>query len=207
MRHSRTFRAATPRTRKSTSGARTSRDSPTTAVPVLVHEVFCEIEWFEQIIWFNRTDTRDQLWACTEFEREIKLTLHGEPANARPGLLAFFGQHAACVMSVKREGAFDESLLELLAGYFSTQAGAPSGIEHLIGTAYINRTHFKTIFECVERYRERKRVEHEEFSRQARDNETEIIHVARELGLEPGARRHRADPVVRATAREHRGTG
>ena len=138
---------------------------PDTAVPVLVHEVFCQIEWFEQIIWFNRTDTRDQLWACTDFELEIKRTLHGAPANARPGRLAGFGQHAACVISVKREGSFDESLLELLAGYFSTQAGAPGDIEHLIATAYINKAHFKTILECVERYRERKRVEHEEFSR------------------------------------------
>jgi hypothetical protein len=148
---------------------------PGTAVPVLVHEVFCEIEWFEQIIWFNRTDTRDQLWACTDFELEIKSVLHDAPATTRPQRLAGFGQHAACVMSVRREGAVDESLLELLVGYFSTQAGAPSGIDYLIGTAYINRAHFKTIFECVERYRERKRVEHEEFSRQARENETVVV--------------------------------
>ena len=93
---------------------------PDTAVPVLVQEVFCEIEWFEQIIWFNRTDTRDQLWACSDFELEIKRELHGAPANLRPGRLADFGRHAACVISVEREGSFDESLLELLAGYFST---------------------------------------------------------------------------------------
>lgn len=158
---------------------------PATAVPVLVHEVFCQVEWFQQIIWFNRAETHDQLWAHTDLDFEIAGTLQGLRGNARADYLAGFGNDCACVLSVPRGGTFDESLLELLCGFFSTQAGAPGDIERLIATAYINKAHFRLLLERVELHRERERLAHEEFSRQAYENETEIIHVARELGLNP----------------------
>ena len=158
---------------------------PATAVPVLVHEVFCEIEWFEQIIWFNRTETSDELWTFTDLDLDIRRSLNDVRASTRPGCLARFGRHAACAISVPRERDFDESLLELLGCFFTTQAGAPGDIKHLIATAYINKAHFKLLLERVELHRERERLAHEEFSRQAHENETEIIHVARELGLRP----------------------
>ena len=158
---------------------------PATAVPVLVHEVFCEIEWFEQIIWFNRTETSDELWTFTDLDLDIRRSLNDVRASTRPGCLARFGRHAACAISVPRARDFDESLLELLGCFFTTQAGAPGDIKHLIATAYINKAHFKLLLERVELHRERERLEHEEFSRQAYENETEIIHVARELGLNP----------------------
>ena len=158
---------------------------PATAVPVLVHEVFCEIEWFEQIIWFNRTETSDELWTFTDLDLDIRRSLNGVGVRARPGFLAEFGRHAACAISLPRDRDFDESLLELLGCFFTTQAGAPGDIKHLIATAYLNKAHFKLLLERVELHRERERLAHEEFSRQAYENETEIIHVARELGLNP----------------------
>ena len=84
-----------------------------------------------------------------------------------------------------RSGTFDESLIELLGGFFSTPAGAPGDIDHLIATGYINKAHFRTLLERVKCYREKERLEREAFSKQAYENETEIIHVARELGLNP----------------------
>ena len=86
---------------------------PATAVPVLVHEVFCEIEWFEQIIWFNRTETRDELWTFTDLDLDIRRSLNDVRASTRPGGWqdsagtppARYPYHAHVTMS--------ESLLEL----------------------------------------------------------------------------------------------
>jgi hypothetical protein len=158
---------------------------PVSAIPVLVHEVFCQVEWFDQIIWFNRTAERDELWVFTDFCTNVHARLMArKPINRADALLAF-GQKVPCAISVPRSGSLDESLVGLLSIFFSTAAGAVAGIERIIATAYINKTHVRLILKCIDSYRERKRLESEEYSRQARDNETEIIHVARALGLNP----------------------
>jgi len=158
---------------------------PATAVPVLVQEVFFQVEWFDQVIWFNRDEHRDELWVFTDLETDIPMGLREQPPLARESYLFTFGSEATCAISVPRSRSFDESLIELLSIFFSTGAGALYGVERVIATGHINKAHVQTLATCLDRYWERKRIEHEEFSRQARDNETEIIRVARELGLHP----------------------
>ena len=38
---------------------------PPMAVFVLAHEIYFQIEHFDQAIWFNRTEDRDELWVIT----------------------------------------------------------------------------------------------------------------------------------------------
>ena len=158
---------------------------PDRAIPVLVHQVFCQIEWFDQIIWFNRTKERDELWVFTDFCTNVRAHLEARKPIDRADALLAFGQKVAPTISVPRSGSFDESLLGLLSAFFSTPAGAVAGIERITATAYINKAHVRLILGCIDGYRERERLQSEEYSRQARDNETEIIHIARELGLHP----------------------
>lgn len=158
---------------------------PVSAIPVLVHQMFCQIEWFDQIIWFNRTEERDELWVFTDLCTNVEARLVARRSIDRAEALLSFGQKVACSISVPRSGSLDESLLGLLSAFFSTPAGAVADIERITATAYINKTHVRLILKCIDSYRERKRIQSEEFSRQARENETEIIRVARELGLDP----------------------
>ena len=158
---------------------------PDLAVPVLVHQVFCQIEWFDQIIWFNRAEERDELWVFTDLCTNVEARLQAVRSIDRADCLLAFGQKVSCTISIPRSGSFDESLLGLLSAFFTTPAGAIASVDRVIAAAYINKTHVRTILGCIESYRERERVQSEEYMRQARENETEIIHVARELGLHP----------------------
>ena len=158
---------------------------PESAIPLLVHEVFFQVEWFDQVIWFNRTEVRDELWVFTEFCANVHDRLIAREPLERADALLPFGQKANRTISVPRSGSLDESLISLLGAFFSTPAGAVVGMERITATAYINKAHLRVILRCSDRYRKRKRLESEEYSRQAHDNETEIIRVARELGLIP----------------------
>ena len=158
---------------------------PDGAIPVLVHQVFCQIEWFDQIIWFNRTDERDELWVFTDFCTDVESRLVARRPLERADALLAFGQKVAPTISVPRAGSLDESLLSLLSAFFTTAAGAIDSAERITATGYINKAHLHVILGCIDNYRERKRLEKEEYTRQAYDKQTEIIHVARELGLSP----------------------
>ena len=91
----------------------------------------------------------------------------------------------ACVISVPRDRSFDQSLIDLLSCYFSTAAGAPSSLERLIATGYISRAQFELLLQRVLSNDARREREQQAWSKQARENETGIIRVARELGLRP----------------------
>jgi hypothetical protein len=158
---------------------------PDAAIPVLVQQLFFQVEWFDQIIWFNRTEERDELWVFTDVFTNVKARLLARKPLERADALLAFGQKVTPTISVPSSGSFDESLLGLLSAFFSTPAGAVVGLERITATAYINKAHLRVILDCLESYRERKRLEREEFVRQARDHETKIVHVARELGLNP----------------------
>ena len=42
------------------------------AMFLLAHEFFFVLEDFDQAIWFNRTEDRDELWAVTERLRRLR---------------------------------------------------------------------------------------------------------------------------------------
>jgi len=72
-----------------------------------------------------------------------------------------------------------------LSCYFGAGAGAPRGVEYMTAAGYISLEQFELLHQRVLIDAARREREHEEWSRLARENETEIIHVARELGLRP----------------------
>ena len=158
---------------------------PPGAVTVLVHEVFFQIEWFEQIIWFSRTESHDQLWAFTDFECDTAGILETCERRNRAQRLRMFATETSCELSVPRARTFDESLIELLVSFLSTPAGHPYDIDQLVATGHINKRHYRILLDRIDRDDRRKAVIHEENCRQARANETEIVHVAGELGLNP----------------------
>ena len=116
---------------------------------------------------------------------DIHVRLAARKPRDRADALLPFGQKVTCAISVPRSGALEESLLGLLSAFFCTPVGALVDLEHITAIGYVNKAHLRPMLSCIESYREQKRIESEEYARQARENETEIIHVARELGLRP----------------------
>lgn len=158
---------------------------PPMAMFLLAHEFFYVIEDFDQAIWFNRTEDRDELWAVTEDLAGVRSALAELPPDEQAEYIDDFGWHCACVLSVPRAGSFDESVIDLLSCYFRSGAGTPEGVERLTAAGYITPKQFELLHQRVLVDAARREREHKEWSRLARENETEIIHVARELGLHP----------------------
>jgi len=158
---------------------------PPMAVFVLAHEIYFQIEYFDQAIWFNRTEDRDELWAITEEFTELRPALANLPQEEKAGYIDHFGRHCACVFSVPRARSFDESLIDLLSCYFGFGAGTPLGVEHMTAAGYVSSSQFETLHLRVLSDAARRERERREWSQQALENETEIIRVARELGLQP----------------------
>ena len=84
-----------------------------------------------------------------------------------------------------RARSFDESLIDLLSCYFGSGAGTPLGVEYMTAAGYVSSSQFETLHLRVLSDGARREREHREWSQQALENETEIIRVARELGLHP----------------------
>ena len=121
---------------------------PKKATPVLVHQVFCRVGWFDQIIWFNRTQERDELWVFTDLCTNVEARLVAVKSVDREDALLAFGQKVSCTISVPKSGSFDESLLGLLSAFFSTSAGKVAGVERITATGYINKAHLRVILNC-----------------------------------------------------------
>ena len=121
---------------------------PKKATPVLVHQVFCRVGWFDQIIWFNRTQERDELWVFTDLCTNVQARLLAVKSLDREDALLAFGQKVSCTISIPKSGSFDESLLGLLSAFFSTPAGKVAGIERITATGYINKAHMRVILSC-----------------------------------------------------------
>ena len=158
---------------------------PPMAVFLLAHEFYFVLEYFDQAIWFNRTEDRDELWAVTEEFTELRPALAELRPDDQAGYIDHFGRHCACVLSVPRARSYDESVIDLLSCYFGSGAGTPQGVERLTAAGYISLKQFELLHHRVLSNGVRREREHKEWSQQARENETEIIHVARELGLHP----------------------
>ena len=158
---------------------------PDAAVLVMIHRLFFQIEWFYQAIWFRRTEQRDELWAATIMDVDFAYdgqSLHG----VQPEQIA-----AACegstsrVFGARRADSFDESLIELLCSYFATGGGGPWGLDQLVATAYVGYPQFRLLYQRLDLHREECKLVHERNIAHASCHETEIVRVARELGLDP----------------------
>ena len=75
---------------------------PAGAVFVLAHELFCQVDHFDQVVWFNRTETRDELWAYTDGFTGLAYTFADLPPHTHAGYLDDYSHQCACVLSVPR---------------------------------------------------------------------------------------------------------
>ena len=159
---------------------------PDTAVFVLAHEIYFQIDYFDQVIWFNRTDHRDELCVWTEPFTTLRSTLGNVARKDRGQVIMSCGQSASRVFSLPREGSFDASLVQLLGYFFYTAAGSGlRGMKHLAATGYLSSARYRLLLKEKEAADQRERDRHEAMCRTAKENETEIIQVARELNLYP----------------------
>ena len=160
---------------------------PASAVFVLAHSVHYIIDWFEQLIFFNRTDTHDELWVCNDldFGCWLQQQLKQQPVAAHAGLIESVSKGATRALVVPRRGRFEEALVELTVSWLWRMVGGYSKARDLIATGFISQPQWRALNKRLAVARERERLREEAFTREALANQTEIVHVARELGLNP----------------------
>ena len=158
---------------------------PADAVLVMAHRFFIQVEWFRQFIWFRRTENRDELWSATIMEEDLGSA--GFPSESiRPESVAMAcAEDTSLVFSVSRYGPRDESLVELLCGFLSTGGGSIGSLESVVATAYISFAQIRLLVQRIEMHRAKIAVVKQRNAELASRNETEIVRVARELGLDP----------------------
>jgi hypothetical protein len=140
------------------------------------YQLYVVVESFDETAYFRRTKTTDELWIGT-----------GEYSPTRDGVTdgttspQYFERakltHIGCVFAVPRKGEELFACLNLLELLFRARYGfySPDGF---VASGIVDKSAFDSLVG---------RIEHElkENRQEAREGETEIIKVARELGLSP----------------------
>ena len=159
---------------------------PSDAVLVLCHEITHFLLDLYQIIWFKRTEDNDELWVFTEEDAaDLVERFKGTAPEKWTAMLSKISNTCSCVYSVPQSHSFEESMIELLANWFVGGAGSPKSAEHLIACGYLSEGQYRLLLDRVQIFVDRKRKQYEQIVSRTLDRETEIIHVARELGLNP----------------------
>jgi hypothetical protein len=158
---------------------------PADAVLVMVHRFFIQVEWFRQFIWFRRTEDRDELWSATIMEEHLDSADFPSECTRPESVAVAFARNTSRVFSVCRQGPGDESLIELLCGFLSTGGGSIGSLESVVATAYISFAQIRLLVQRIELHREKVAAVKARNAELATRNETEIVRVARELGLDP----------------------
>ena len=162
---------ADPWLKKGREGARLPDD----ARFACAYELFVTIEYFDEAAFFRRTETRDELWIGAGAYPPAR-TVTDRTASAED----FEGaklSHIGRVYSVGREGEESTSCLSLLDRLFRARVGFywPAGF---LAAGIVDEPAFSCLVGQI-------RYELDDNSQKARETETEIIKVARELRLSP----------------------
>jgi hypothetical protein len=165
--------------------AKKTQPLPVDAALVMVHRFFIQIEWFRQFIWFRRTEDRDELWSATIMEEDLRAAGFPSESTRPQSVAAACADVTSLVLSVRRQGSSDESLAELLCLFLNTNAGSIRSLDSVVATAYISRPQLRLLIQRIELHRAKVAVVKDRNAEIARQNETEIVKVARELGLDP----------------------
>ena len=167
------------------SWAKQKQPLPADAVLVMVHRFYIQIDWFRQFIWFRRTDDRDELWSATDMEEDLGSAGFPSESTRPECVAAACAERTSLVFSVSRQGPRDESLVELLCGFLTTGGGSIRSLDSVVATAYISFPQIRLLVKRIEMHETKVAVVKENNAKLAAQNETEIVRVAHELGLEP----------------------
>ena len=147
--------------------SRNNQPVPETAKPVCIIELNVGIDTLNEVIWFNRTNDKDELWTLTTYDDSIRW-----PSAANASLLK-----RGRVAVSNRAGASQDSAYRLLRDFIQIRAGHvwPSGF---IKPGMIDKQTFEKLMEETEDGFERN-------IKVARKLASPLIQVARKLGLGP----------------------
>ena len=149
---------------------------PNDALFACAYDLHIVVDLIEEAAFFRRTETSDELWIARGFDLPIvKGIVDGTATpNDLVGKDVF---KIGRVFAVPKEGEESSSCVTLLDRLFRAYVGfcSPQGF---LAAGIISESAYNNLVKRIEQ-------ELEENSRKARENETEIIKVARELGLFP----------------------
>jgi TPR repeat protein len=154
----------------------TKTSIPDDALFACAYDLHIVVDLVAEAVFFRRTETCDELWIAEGFDLPIvKGTTDG---NTTP--TDFVGKDVfeiGRVFAVPKKGEESSSCLTLLDRLFRAYVGfcSPQGF---LAAGIISESAYNNLVKRIEQ-------ELEENSRKARETETEIIKVARNLGLSP----------------------
>ncbi len=129
----------------------------------------------QDALYFRRTDARDELWlAQGDYLYSTEGTADPPPS---PPDLQVKGHRAGCACSAPKNGDTLTACLNLIEGLVLSRVGC-GWPDKFLAPGIVDESTFKNLVA---------RIEHDldENVQRAREAETEIIKVARELGLQP----------------------
>lgn len=140
------------------------------------YEVFLQVEWFSEAAFFRRTETNDELWLSEGGVAPVEGSDADGTIPSEESVRADLHQFR-CALIVPQTGDELSSCLGLLELLIRARHGfsAPAGF-----TAHgiVDEAAYESLVERIEKDLEANR-------QKAREGETEIIRVARELDLYP----------------------
>ncbi len=151
---------------------------PDDAVFACAYDLHIVVDVIEEAAFFRRTETSDELWIASSAEYDdsiVQAIVEGK--GAPKALVGKDVLSIGRVFAAEKTGEESSSCLALLERLFRVRVGFcwPQGF---LAAGIISESAYNNLV---------KRIDHEleEHSQKARANETEIIRVARELGLDP----------------------
>jgi hypothetical protein len=158
---------------------------PEDAILVMIHQFYLQVEWFRQVIWFRRTDDRDELWSATIMEDDLGADANIFEYTTPEEIAAVCADDTSLALSVRRQGPRDESLVELLCAFLITGGGNFRGLDYVMATAHVGFPQLRLLAKRIDLHIDRVKATKAKNAELASQNETEIVRVARELGLHP----------------------
>ncbi|MGZ4911258.1 MAG: hypothetical protein ACXVI1_11225 [Halobacteriota archaeon] len=151
---------------------------PDDAVFACAYYVHLVIDYLEEAVFFRRTETCDELWrATTDFDASIEQALV-DGKGAPKALGGQSGLSIGRVYAAETTGEESSSCLALLERLFRAYVGGLESPQRFLVAGIISESAYNNLVQ---------RIEHKlhKNSRKAHENETEIVKVARRLGLSP----------------------
>lgn len=148
---------------------------PNDVVFACAYDLDLGVDVFQAALFFRRANQHDELWTgeLTSFSTEDIAGVHNTPkVEVHDGVIGL-----GCVQRAPSKGEKLAACLSLLERYLWGCVGFAWPTGFLVG-GLIREDQFKEVVECVEKKRQ-------ENKKRARQSETEIISVARELTLHP----------------------
>jgi len=143
---------------------------------ICAYEVHLIVDLFYEKAFLHRTEKTDELWTGV-WDSSWALGIDGETASAED----FEGRKLSgigCRFAVEKKGDELTASLRLMEVMFRVIHGGPESYEGFVAPGILDKAAYDGLVGRLE-------AEYEGNRRKARENEIELIKVARELGLAP----------------------